>query len=160
MTGNQQLAKADLALIGYLRAHRGNARYLAAVDGSNTAAPFIIGTGASLLPMGGYTGNTPFPATPQFLAMVRTGTLRYVIAQGGEADYSPAAGAGNEAATANVHWAIRHCRLIGAKAYLGASAKTSLAPGTSAGGPPLSLYDCGASTRTLTATFPPRSETP
>jgi 4-amino-4-deoxy-L-arabinose transferase-like glycosyltransferase len=160
LTSNEQLSKSDLALIGYLRAHLGNSRYLAAVDGSNTAAPFIIGTGASLLPMGGYTGKTPFPATRQFLAMVSAGTVRYVIAQGGEADYSPADGAGNEAATANVYWAIRHCRLVGAKAYLGASAETALAPGASAGSSPLSLYDCGATTRTLTATFPPRSETP
>ncbi|MFI9385039.1 ArnT family glycosyltransferase [Kutzneria sp. NPDC052558] len=91
----------DAELLDWLRVNNSGTRYLMAVDGAGSAAAIIAHTGASILPMGGFTGRTPFPTTAQFVDLIRSGALRYVK---GEVR-NPA----RTVADANVNWAAEHC---------------------------------------------------
>src|SRR3954468_4863787 len=71
------------ALIRYLLAHQGSAKYLVAVSGSGSAAPIIIATGKPVVTMGGFNGGDPAPTVAQLAAMVRSGALEYVLLAGG-----------------------------------------------------------------------------
>jgi 4-amino-4-deoxy-L-arabinose transferase-like glycosyltransferase len=76
-------AGASAAVIDYLEAHQGTAKYLVATSGSGSAAPIIIATGKPVVTMGGFNGGDPAPTVPQLAALVRSGQLRYVILGGG-----------------------------------------------------------------------------
>ncbi len=102
------LSTKDEELISWLRANS-DARYLMAVAGAGSAAAIIAHTGASILPMGGFTGKTPFPSTRQFLDLIRDGALRFV--QGDV--HRPA----HTVAEANVNWAVEHCPQVRARLY-------------------------------------------
>ncbi|QUQ63190.1 ArnT family glycosyltransferase [Kutzneria sp. CA-103260] len=95
------LSAKDEELVSWLRTNSGGARYLMAVDGAGSAAAIIAHTGASVLPMGGFTGRTPFPTTEQFLDLIRGGDLRYVKGD----VHTPA----RTVAETNVNWAAGHC---------------------------------------------------
>lgn len=73
------LGTGDAAVLRYLRAHQGGARYLAAVPLSPAASAFIIAAGSSILPMGGFDATQPFPTLAAFERLVATGQVRYVL---------------------------------------------------------------------------------
>ena len=62
----------------WLQAHQPGSTYLLAVQGSNQAGQYIL-AGASVLPMGGFSGRVPFPTTGQLATLVANGQLRYVM---------------------------------------------------------------------------------
>lgn len=99
----------DEEMLSWLRANSGGTRYLMAVDGAGSAAAIIAHTGASVLPMGGFTGQTPFPTTTQFLDLIRDGALRYVRGD----VHTPA----RTVAETNVNWAAEHCPLVRERLY-------------------------------------------
>ena len=72
-------ADSDSALIEYLLAHQGSAKYLVAVSGSQSAAPIILATGKPVVTIGGFTGSDPAPTVSQLEAMVKSGELKYVL---------------------------------------------------------------------------------
>ncbi|MFC0542117.1 glycosyltransferase family 39 protein [Kutzneria chonburiensis] len=100
---------ADEELLSWLRANNSGTRYLMAVDGAGSAAAIIAHTGASVLPMGGFTGRTPFPTNAQFLALIHNGELRYVRGD----VHTPA----RTVAETNVNWAAEHCRKVRDRLY-------------------------------------------
>ena len=55
--------------------------YLLAVQGSSQAGEYIL-AGASVLPMGGFSGQVPFPTNDQLATLVADGQLRYVLLGG------------------------------------------------------------------------------
>ncbi|GAA1536201.1 hypothetical protein GCM10009827_063310 [Dactylosporangium maewongense] len=63
----------------YLIAHRGGARFLAAMSSWNTAGPYMMATGRPYLPMGGFSGTVPQPTLTALRGMVDRGELRYVL---------------------------------------------------------------------------------
>jgi 4-amino-4-deoxy-L-arabinose transferase-like glycosyltransferase len=67
------------ALVSYLEAHQGTAKYLVAADGSHTTAPIIIKSGKAVVTIGGFSGADPAPTTTQLAQMVKSGELRYVL---------------------------------------------------------------------------------
>lgn len=71
-------------LISYLKANRGNSKYLVAVFGAQTAAPIITATGESVLPIGGFDGSDPAPTLEQFKKMVASGEVKYVLSGGND----------------------------------------------------------------------------
>src|SRR5205085_10981735 len=73
---------ASAALIRYLEAHQGSAKYLVATSGSGSAAPIIIATGKPVVTMGGFNGGDPAPTVSELAALVRSGQLEYVILGG------------------------------------------------------------------------------
>jgi 4-amino-4-deoxy-L-arabinose transferase-like glycosyltransferase len=70
------------ALISYLEAHQGSAKYLVAASGSMTTAPIIIQTGKAVVTIGGFNGADPAPTVAQLEQMVKAGELRYVLLSG------------------------------------------------------------------------------
>ena len=72
----------DSALIAYLEAHRGSAKYLVAAFGSQSSASIIIATGEPVITIGGFNGSDPAPTLAQFEALVAHGEVRYVLVSG------------------------------------------------------------------------------
>jgi hypothetical protein len=71
------------AMVSYLLAHQGSAKYLLAATGSQATAPIIIETGKAVVTIGGFNGGDDAPTLAQLEAMVAKGELRYVLVSGG-----------------------------------------------------------------------------
>ncbi|MGN7862744.1 glycosyltransferase family 39 protein [Microbacterium sp. 22303] len=56
--------------------------WAAAAIGSQTAAGYQLGTGAAVMPIGGFNGSDPSPTLAQFQAYVASGRIHYFIAGG------------------------------------------------------------------------------
>ena len=67
----------------YLEQHQGSAEYLVAVNGSQTAAPFILESGKAVIAMGGFGGTDPAPTLSEFEQLVATGKVHYVYVSSG-----------------------------------------------------------------------------
>ena len=67
------------AVLAYLQANQGAAKYLLAASGSQTTAGVIIQTGEPVVTIGGFGGSDPAPTVAQLAQMVRDGELRYVL---------------------------------------------------------------------------------
>lgn len=78
--GAQADAQAQ-QLVAWLRTHEPGSTYLLAVQGSSQAGQYIL-AGASVLPMGGFSGQVPFPTSDQLATLVADGQLRYVLLGG------------------------------------------------------------------------------
>ena len=76
---SQQLSHGQRQLMSYLQAHRGGARYLFATTDWSVASPYILATGAEVLPMGGFTDQVPSPTLPELKQTISSGRLRYVL---------------------------------------------------------------------------------
>lgn len=76
------LTAAQDRLLTYLTDHRDGARYLVATESWVTASPYILTEGASVLPMGGFSGNADFPQPQLFSSMLSSGELHYVLLTG------------------------------------------------------------------------------
>jgi 4-amino-4-deoxy-L-arabinose transferase-like glycosyltransferase len=98
------LNAAQRRLLAYLRAHRDGATYLAAVPMWTDTTPYVLDAGAPLLPMGGFTGQVPFPTLKQFRRMVDAGRLHYVIPHG-----SPLGRQARSSTGRVMAWVAAHC---------------------------------------------------
>lgn len=71
---------ADTALISWLEQKAAGSTYLAATFGAQSAASLIIASdGGSFLPIGGFNGTDAVPTLDEFVALVESGQVRYVI---------------------------------------------------------------------------------
>ncbi len=73
---------SDTALIAYLEAHQGTAKYLVAATGSQSTASIIIASGKPVITIGGFNGSDPSPTLAEFEHLVATGQVRYVLVTG------------------------------------------------------------------------------
>jgi 4-amino-4-deoxy-L-arabinose transferase-like glycosyltransferase len=73
---------ADVALVDYLQANQGSAKYLVAAVGSRASAGIIIATGEPVVTIGGFNGGDPAPTVDELAALVDAGELRYVLIGG------------------------------------------------------------------------------
>lgn len=124
-------------LLGYTTAHQGSAEYVFATTAWNSASPYILGTGAHVLPLGGFTGQVPFPTETQFRQLVASGELHFVLVGGGRSTGAFFGGSGSTATTATAritHWVQSSCTRVPASAYGG----TETADTTTQ-----NLYRCG-----------------
>jgi 4-amino-4-deoxy-L-arabinose transferase-like glycosyltransferase len=121
--GPSQMTPARERLLAYLTAHRDGAKYLAAMPRWSDAAPYIIGANASVLPMGGFTGQVPYPTAALLGRLVASGELHYVAlrsphpaphrsesGQQGQQTASPGT-------TAITRWVTAHCTAVPLTAY-------------------------------------------
>jgi 4-amino-4-deoxy-L-arabinose transferase-like glycosyltransferase len=103
-------------ILDYATAHRDGARYLFATDSWNAASPYILATGAPILPMGGFSGQAPFPTLAQFQQLVSTGQVRQVLLSGGFDIFQLFRGAGAAPADTPVMaitgWVRQHCTTV------------------------------------------------
>ncbi len=65
-------------LLDYLLAHHGKERFLFAAGESSTAAPYL-GDGRNVLPLRGFTENSPSIPVDELSRLVAAGELRYVL---------------------------------------------------------------------------------
>ncbi|WP_234376811.1 glycosyltransferase family 39 protein [Streptomyces sp. TP-A0356] len=76
--GPSRLTPERQRFLAYLTAHRDGAKYLAAVPGWADASAYILAANASMLPMGGFTGQVPYPTLDRLRKLIDSGELRYV----------------------------------------------------------------------------------
>jgi 4-amino-4-deoxy-L-arabinose transferase-like glycosyltransferase len=69
-------------LLTYLEEQRGDATWLAATEGSQTAASIILATRQPVMAMGGFNGGDPAPTVAELEDYVSTGQLRFVLLLG------------------------------------------------------------------------------
>ncbi len=82
--GNRgQQVSASPALVKYLLAHRGQASWIAAVEGSMNAGGLELTSGQPVMAMGGFSGSDPTPTLSQFQSLVAQGKVRYLVVQSG-----------------------------------------------------------------------------
>ena len=77
--GSQRLTGSQRSLLSYVESHRGGARYLFATTSWSTASPYILATGAPVLPIGGFTNEVPSPTLHAVQQSIAAGRLRYVL---------------------------------------------------------------------------------
>jgi 4-amino-4-deoxy-L-arabinose transferase-like glycosyltransferase len=92
------------ALIAWLKNHQPGNGYLLAVPGSMQAGEYIL-AGASVLPMGGFSGQVPFPSADQLAKLVAEGKLRYVLLGGG-------GGPGRDSNSSATTWVTANCTAV------------------------------------------------
>jgi 4-amino-4-deoxy-L-arabinose transferase-like glycosyltransferase len=80
--GGSGSSSADSALISYLEAHKGSAKYLVAVISSNEADSIILETNQPVMALGGFSGSDPILTTSQLAALVKSGAVRYFLLDG------------------------------------------------------------------------------
>ena len=103
----------DPALLTYLKENRGNAKYLLAVFGAQSAAPIITSTGESVMPIGGFDGSDPAPTLSGFKALVAGGGLRFVQMDGqGGQQLAAASGAFASSANDIRKWVSANCKPV------------------------------------------------
>jgi 4-amino-4-deoxy-L-arabinose transferase-like glycosyltransferase len=77
-----RLSAAQSRLLTYLTDHRDGSRYLVATESWSAASPYILSDKASVLPIGGFSGNADFPQPQQFDNLLESGKLHYVLLTG------------------------------------------------------------------------------
>ena len=92
-------SNADTALIRYLQAHRGSAKYLIAMVSSNAADSIILETNQPVMALGGFSGSDPILTTTQLAALVKSGAVRFFLLNG-----SGGAGPGGSGQSALITW--------------------------------------------------------
>ncbi|WP_051222412.1 glycosyltransferase family 39 protein [Conexibacter woesei] len=95
------------SVIKYLEAHQGSAKYLLAATGSQTTANIIISTGKAVVTIGGFSGSDPAPKVSQFVAMVRSGQVKYVLVGSGGGG-----GMGGSSSSDLTTWIKAHARQV------------------------------------------------
>ncbi|WP_189704601.1 ArnT family glycosyltransferase [Streptomyces anandii] len=119
------LTTVQRKLLAYTTAHRGSAAYVFATSGWNSASPYILATGAHVLPLGGFSGRVPFPTPAGFRHLVDSGELRYVLLGGGRDTGGPSggfggsgSGSGSTTSAARIAgWVRSSCAPVPASAY-------------------------------------------
>lgn len=72
----------NTALISYLVAHKGNAKYLVAMASANEADSIILATNQPVMALGGFSGSDPILTVSQLAALVKSGAVRYFLIGG------------------------------------------------------------------------------
>src|SRR5205085_1987023 len=80
--GGQSANARDAALIRYLEAHQGTAKYLVAVLNSKGADAIILATNKPVMTLGGFSGTDPILTTSQLAALVESGQVKYFLING------------------------------------------------------------------------------
>jgi 4-amino-4-deoxy-L-arabinose transferase-like glycosyltransferase len=135
---------ADPKLVAYLRANRGDARYLVATRSSADASPLILATGEPVMALGGFGGADQILGLDELKGLVARGEVRFFLLQGEEAPQSRSgqgfaglSGPGDELG----RWVREHCTTVPTEQWRSGNTDT-LGPGGIGGGS--TLYDCGS----------------
>ena len=141
----------NTALIRYLEAHQGNAKYLVATASSNTADSIILATNRPVMALGGFGGSDPILTTSQLAALVKSGTVRFFLLDSSGRGFQPpsqiidqlpgqfrdfrGSGAGGPGGQQNslTSWVTQHCTTVSTSQLQSSSAGSGAGSG---------LYDC------------------
>jgi 4-amino-4-deoxy-L-arabinose transferase-like glycosyltransferase len=111
---------ADTALIHYLEAHKGSAKYLVAVVSSNEADSIILETNQPVMALGGFSGSDPILTTTQLAALVRSGAVRFFLLNG-----SGGGGPGGSSQSALITWITQHSKVVSSSQWQSSSASSN-----------------------------------
>ncbi|WEB44627.1 glycosyltransferase family 39 protein [Streptomyces yunnanensis] len=139
-----QLTSEQRKLLAFATAHQGSAEYVFATNGWNGASPYILATGAHVLPLGGFSGQVPFPTAVRFRKLVEAGKVRYVLlgqTHGMAGMFGGGTGRGTTPATRITDWVRHACARVPASAYDGAQPPTTAPARASRAAQ--TLYRCG-----------------
>lgn len=142
----------NTALINYLEANEGDAKYLVATPSSMTANTIILATNRPVMAMGGFGGSDPILTPSQLASLVGNGTVRFFLLNN-PARRSELFGSGNRAGTgqnramgffwfggsgqtALTNWVTRHCTAVPANKWQSTANRMSNRATL--------LYDCAA----------------
>src|SRR5437763_6590885 len=100
-------ASSDTALMRYLEAHQGTAKYLVAVSSSRGADALILATNKPVMTLGGFSGSDPILTTSQLAALVESGQVKYFLING-----SGGFGAGGSGQSALITWIQQHSKVV------------------------------------------------
>nr|WP_326490546.1 glycosyltransferase family 39 protein [Microbacterium binotii] len=112
-TGAPGETSSSAALLLYLTERQGDAKYLVATFGAQSAAQLILAShGGSVLPIGGFDGSDDVPTLAAFQQMVADGEVTYVLGSG-----TSGAGAGStrsaSTSTKDISaWVTSACTLV------------------------------------------------
>jgi 4-amino-4-deoxy-L-arabinose transferase-like glycosyltransferase len=116
---------ANTALISYLEAHKGSAKYLVAVASSNEADSIILATNQPVMALGGFSGSDPILTTTQLAALVKSGEVRFFLLNG-----SGGGGPGGSSQSALITWITQHSKVVSSSQWQSSSASsTASGPG-------------------------------
>ncbi|MEV6948698.1 glycosyltransferase family 39 protein [Streptomyces sp. NPDC051172] len=145
-----QLTTQQQRLLDFTTAHRGSAQYVFATTSWSGASPYILAKGADVFPLGGFTGQVPFPTKSRFQQLVNSGKLKYVLVSGGSRGMGATFGnsaSGTTSTTQITKWVKSSCTLVPASVYGGtqssAAATSGSGPGGGEAGATQTLYQCG-----------------
>ena len=99
-------ANSDTALIRYLEAHQGTAKYLVAVLSSNEADSIILATNKPVMTLGGFSGSDPILTTSELAALVKSGQVKYFLLNGSGGGF----GGGSQSAL--ITWIQQHSKVV------------------------------------------------
>ncbi|GAA2568618.1 ArnT family glycosyltransferase [Microbacterium binotii] len=104
---------SDAALLLYLTERQGDAKYLVATYGAQSAAQLILAShGGSVLPIGGFDGSDDVPTLAAFQQMVADGEVTYVLGSGASGAGAGSTRAASSATTDISAWVASSCTLV------------------------------------------------
>jgi 4-amino-4-deoxy-L-arabinose transferase-like glycosyltransferase len=107
--GNGRGSTSNQALIDYLVANAGSARWIVAANGSQSAAVLQLEAGLPVMTMGGFSGGDPTPTLAELRAYVASGAVRFVLVDtGGRGGPGGPAGS-NSVSGARSAWVTSAC---------------------------------------------------
>ena len=118
--GSGGMSNANTALISYLEAHKGNAKYLVAVVSSNEADSIILETNQPVMALGGFSGSDPILTTSQLAALVKSGEVRYFLLNG-----SGNGGPGGSGQSTLITWITQHSKVISSSQWQSGSTSSA-----------------------------------
>ncbi|BCL84600.1 dolichyl-phosphate-mannose--protein mannosyltransferase [Ktedonobacteria bacterium brp13] len=140
-TGGTGMANVDPALIHYLEANQGKAKFLVAVQSSNSqseADEIILATNKPVMAMNGFSHASTL-TTSQLATLVKQGTVRFFLLP------TPPPPPGNQVPSGGSEqnplttWVIQHCQTVPTSLWQSSVTDSSDAPRTGT-----QLYDCAA----------------
>src|SRR5947199_2552969 len=105
--GQSANASSDAALIRYLEAHQGTAKFLVAVSSSRGADAIILATNKPVMTLGGFSGSDPILTTSQLAALVESGQVKYFLLSS-----SGGGGAAGSGQSALITWIQQHSKVV------------------------------------------------
>lgn len=159
------LSPQQSKLLAYAQAHSGGARIALAVEGgAMSAESYILGSDATVIGMGGFSGGDPAPTVQQLAQWVNSGQLRFVAYaardRGGPGQSGPGQSGPNQsgpggnahgngmpgfgesgASQQRIQWVQQHCTVVAPSQYGGAEQQQSPIPFGPFGGNE-TLYEC------------------
>ena len=113
-------SSADTALIQYLEAHKGSAKYLVAVASSNEADAIILATNQPVMALGGFSGSDPILTTAQLAALVKSGAVKFFLING-----SGGGSPGGSGQSALITWIQQHSTVVSSSQWQSSSSSGS-----------------------------------
>jgi len=113
-------SNANTALISYLEAHKGNAKYLVAVVSSNEADSIILATNQPVMALGGFSGSDPILTTSQLAALVKSGEVKYFLLNS-----TGGGGSSGNGQSTLITWITQHAKVVSSSEWQSGSTSST-----------------------------------